>query len=135
MEPMLTFRFVDDDLNLRLLGLLKKAKVRHHVDREGVVHYSRSDEEVVGNELICSIRDAAIPKWQLLSCPADYADRYRKYMIRQRIEFREESINQQLCFLLPRKHRPHSWRLKESNRSNPLKSSQIARKSNEKVAS
>ncbi|MBI3821598.1 MAG: hypothetical protein HY289_02850 [Planctomycetes bacterium] len=113
MDKTCTFKFTDDDSNHRLLALLRKAKIRHDVDRDGFIHYSRGDEEIVGNELISSIRKRAFPAWQLLSCPKEYVERYRQYMTRHGIEFREEWINHQLCFLLPRKHRPHAWNLQD----------------------
>jgi uncharacterized protein len=111
VEQTFSFKFMDNNLNKRLLSLLKGAKVHHIVDKDGVVRYSPQDEEVVGNELIGSLRNKVFPAWQLLSCPPDWIERYRCYMARHGIEFKEELINRQLCFLLPRKHRPHSWKL------------------------
>ena len=121
-----TFKFMDDALNDWLVALLKKAKVKHAIDRDGVVRYERGDEELVGNELICSIRNKVFSAWQLLSCPADHADRYRRYMIRRGIEYREEWINGQMCFRLPRKHRPHAWALDAKHPMAASKKSRLA---------
>jgi hypothetical protein len=106
-----SFRFLDKELNLKLIGLVKKANIDHAIDKEGVIHYSADDEEVVGNDLICSIRDKTLPSWQVLTCPSDWIERYRDYMSRHNIPFREELSNGELWFLIPRKCRPHSWKL------------------------
>jgi hypothetical protein len=116
-----SFKFIDDDLNRRFLALLKEAKVKHVVDRDGTVHYSSADEETVGNELLYSIRSKVFPDWQLLSCPRDWSDRYKRYMIHQGVPFREEVFNDQLGFLLPRKHRPHAWDLDEYGKTHPIR--------------
>ncbi len=115
-----SFKFMDDDLNQRLIALLKKAKIKHAVDDDGVIHYSTADEETVGNELLCSIRTGVFPAWQLLSCPADWTQRYKRYMIQHVVPFREERFNNELCFLLPRKYRPHSWELEELESAHPI---------------
>jgi len=108
-----SFRFVDDDLNRRLIVLLKKRKVGHSVDRNGVIHYSPDDAAFVGNDLIGSIRGDVFSAWQVLTCPEDWIRRYRDYMTQHEIPFTEEISNGQLWFLLPRKHRPHAWKLEE----------------------
>ena len=113
MAPTYSFRFVDDDLNLRLITLLKRSGIRHVVGKNGVVRYSPQSEDVVENELICSIRDALFPSWQVLSCPGQWAERYKSYMTRHRVPFVEELIDNQLCFLIPRRYRPHSWKLQD----------------------
>jgi hypothetical protein len=111
MGRRLSFRFLDKDLNRDLVGLLKKAKIDHTIDKDGVVHYSADDDEVVENDLICSIRDKSLPSWQVLTCPSDWTARYRDYMNRHGIPFREELSNGELWFLIPRRCRPHAWRL------------------------
>jgi hypothetical protein len=102
---------MNDKLNLRLIGLLKKANIDYVVDRDGAIRYSCQDEAVVGNELIRRIRNEVFSPWQLLSCPKEWIERYKQYMRQKHVEFSEELINSQLCFLLPRKYRPHSWKL------------------------
>src|SRR5437879_3861339 len=111
MGQTYSFKFMNDRLNQRLLRLLREARIHHVVDKDGVIRYSPEDERVVGNELIHTIRTKVFPAWQLLSCPKDWTDRYRCYMTQRGIEFSEELVNDQLCFLLPRKYRPHAWKL------------------------
>lgn len=111
-----SFRFMDEDLNHRLADLFRRSGVRHRVDRTGVIHYSIDDEAIVENELICSIRDDIFSSWQVLSCPKDWATRYRRYMWRHEIPFTEERIDGEVSFLLPRSFRPQSWKL-EARRS------------------
>lgn len=106
-----SFKFLDEALNQRLLGLLRGAKIDHAVDADGVIHYSADDEEVVDNELISSVRDEVFPAWKVVTCPRDWRGRYRDYMIRHGVPFREELSNGELWFLIPRKYRPHSWKL------------------------
>ena len=122
MDETYTFKFMDDGLNRQLLTLLKKAKIRHNIDPDSMIHYSRGDEEKVGNELLYSIRSKVFPMWQLLSCPPNWTERYKRYMVRHGVPFREELFNNQLGFLLPRKHRPHSWQLEKTGRQRSDKS-------------
>jgi hypothetical protein len=121
MNQTYSFKFIDSDLTQRLLALLKKAKIKHVVDQDGVIHYSRADEETVGNELLYSIRTKVFPDWQLLSCPAEWTERYKRYMIQHGVPFREELFNDQMCFVLPRKYRPHSWDLEEAENAHPIR--------------
>jgi hypothetical protein len=109
-----SFKFVDDKLNHELITRLARAKVDHRIDQEGNIHYSPGDEEVVGNEILPSMRDKLFRRWQIISCPPDWADRYRRYMIRHHVPFFEELIDKKRCFLVSRKYRPHSWRLEDS---------------------
>ncbi|HTU92739.1 MAG TPA: hypothetical protein VMF69_21845 [Gemmataceae bacterium] len=113
MGKTCSFKFLDNHLNRELAGLLKKSAINHSIDKDGVVHYSRDDEEFVENDLICSIRDKVFPSWQLWTCPPDWTARYKEYMSRHGIPFREELSNGELWFLIPRKHRPHSWKLED----------------------
>jgi hypothetical protein len=107
----LSFRFADEDLNRRLIALLKKKEIRHFVDEHEVIHYSREDEDSVENNLIRSIRNRVFSSWRVLTCPTDWTDRYRQYMSRHDIPFKEELIDGQSWFLLPRKYRPQRWKL------------------------
>lgn len=106
----LSFKFLEDDLNRRLIALLKN-EIGHAVDENGVIHYSPRDEWSVENDLIGSIRDRVFSPWQVLSCPKEWAERYRRYMVKHDISFKEELSDGQLWFLLPRKYRPHRWKL------------------------
>jgi hypothetical protein len=111
-----SFRFNDDTVNDRFIASMKKAKVKHQVDDRGVVHYSAADEELVENEVIKSIRDRQFRTWQVLTCPKDWIKRYRTYMTEHHISFVEELSDNQVWFLIARRHRPHSWKLKEVER-------------------
>ena len=106
-----SFKFVDERLNGRLIALLSKSKVKHRVDKQGVIHYPANAADVVENDLICSIRDEAFPRWQVLTCPPDWIGSYREYMSRHGIVFYEELSDGKLWFLLPRRFRPHQWKL------------------------
>jgi hypothetical protein len=113
MHDELSFRFADDELNHRLIAHLKKNRIPHSVDSQGVIHYSPEDEEAVENESIVSIRRRVFPSWQVLSSPQEWADRYRQYMTEHGIPFKEELSQGELWFLLPRKYRPHMWKFDE----------------------
>ncbi len=113
MDSTLSFRFVDNKLNRRFISLLKRKDINHCIDTNGSVHYSLRDEESVENDVVGSIRSEVFPSWQVLSCPKDWTEAYKEYMTQHGIPFREESINDELCFLIPGKCRPHSWKLGE----------------------
>jgi hypothetical protein len=106
-----SFRFAADGYNRRLIGLLKQKKIRHSVDETGVIYYASEDEDYVENDLIAAIRNSIFSSWQVLSCPKEWVKRYRFYMSQHGISFEEEWDNGQVCFLLPRKYRPHRWKL------------------------
>jgi hypothetical protein len=111
MEKNNSFKFLNHNLNQQLIALLKKAKIKHDIGKDGVVHYSSYDEEVVENDFICSIREKVFPSWQVLTCPRDWIECYKKYMSHHGIPFNEELSNGELWFLLPRKYRPGRWKL------------------------
>ena len=109
-----SFKFLDVDLNRQLIALLKKAKIAYQVSEDGLIRYSSEEEEEIENDLICSVRDRVFPSWQVLTCPPDSIVRYKKYMNQHGILFREELSNEVAWFLIPRKHRPHLWKLDKS---------------------
>jgi hypothetical protein len=111
MHNQNSFKFVDERLNRRLLTLLRKSEVKHSIDKQGVIHYSATVADAVENDLICSIRDEAFPQWQVLTCPPDWIGSYREYMSGHGILFYEELSDGELWFLLPRRFRPHQWKL------------------------
>lgn len=74
MSVKYAFRFIDDRLNQQLITLLKRNRIQHSVGKNGVIRYSRADEELMENELIRSIRDSVFPSWQIISCPKDWAE-------------------------------------------------------------
>lgn len=87
MRKSHTFKFLDNDLNQKFIGLVKKADIEHRIDHNGLVRYAASDEEHVENDLICSIRDAVFPSWQVLTCPSDWTTRYKHYLSCHSIPF------------------------------------------------
>ena len=111
MDLTYSFRFLDSGLNRKLIELVKKSRVEHFIDKEGAVHYAPDDEETVGNDLICSIRDRVFASWQILTCPSDWVEQYRIYMDRNAVPYREELVNNELVFLIPGSYRPHTWKL------------------------
>lgn len=121
MDTNNAFKFLDDDLNRQLIGRLKRTKIKHHVGKDGFVHYSPDDEEVVENEIICPLRDKVFPAWQVLTCPPDWVETYKKYMTHRGIPFHEELSNGEAWFLLPAKYRPHRWKL-----DRPMKTARMA---------
>jgi hypothetical protein len=106
-----SFKFSDQRLNRQLLSLIKKACIKHRVATDGTIHYSSRDDELFENELVERIRSSVFPSWQVLSCPKGWAERYEGYMLKHGVPFREELIDGQVSFLIPRKHRPHTWKL------------------------
>src|SRR5438270_2727052 len=106
-----SFRFVDDDLNQQFIARLKEANISHRVGKDGIVYYSRDDEEAVENDCICSVCDRVFTAWQILTCPQDWTVRYKKYMSRHGIPFHEGLSNDELWLILPRKYQPHRWKL------------------------
>ncbi len=111
MDLPSSFKFLDDGLNHRLIGLVKKSGLKHVVGPEGVIRYSPGDAEEMENKLIFSVRRRAFPSWQVQTCPPDWVGRYKEYMTRRDIPFTEELADDQIWFLLPRKYRPHAWKL------------------------
>ncbi len=112
-----SFKFLDDGLHRELIALLQKAEIDHSLDKDGVVHCSSDDEEVVENDLICSIRSRVFASWQVVTCPPDWIARYKEYMRRHAIPFQEELSNGELWFLIPRKYRPLTWKLDDSKQA------------------
>lgn len=115
MDFSLTFRFVEDKLNGRLIALLNKNRIKHWVDKQGLIHYSQADDERVENDLIASIRKAIFPHWQTVSCPKGWDHRFQNYMKAHDVPFKEEITDGNLGFLIPRKFRPHRWKLMDDS--------------------
>ena len=76
-----------------------------------MLHYSPDDVEIVENELICAIREQVFATWQVVTCPPDWVDRYRQFMTKKGVPFREELADEEVWFLIPRKYRPNLWNL------------------------
>lgn len=112
MTTTYSFKFVDDELNSKLLDLLSRSDVSYAINA-GAIQYSSEDEDVVGNQLIPSIRGLKFPSWQVVSCPRDWTERYQQYMVRHQVPFTKEIIDGEVSFLIPAKYDPHSWKLDE----------------------
>jgi hypothetical protein len=104
-----SFQFLNPVHNRRLLRLLRESRIPYRVDDEGTVRYAPEDAEAVGNDVISSVRDRIFATWQVLSFPADWTERYRHYLEKNRIPYEEELANGELRFLIPGNYRPHSW--------------------------
>lgn len=104
------FRFVDSALNRLFIARVKKSLIAHFIDENCVVHYPQESEAVMENDIITSVRNRVFPRWQVLTCPPDWVERYRHYMTTHGIPFREELSNNELWFLIPRECRPHQWK-------------------------
>jgi hypothetical protein len=124
-----SFRFLDDGLDRKLVVLLNRTEIDHSIDEDGVVHYAAADQEIVETDLICSIRDQVFSSWRIVTCPSDWIACYRDYMSRREIPFREELSDGQLWFLLPRKYRPHTWKLE-----GPMEKERLARSTPERTS-
>src|SRR5260221_11402961 len=111
-----SFKFIDERLNRRLIDLLKKSGARFTLDAKGTVRYSKNEVETIENRIISKVRGSIFSKWQIISCPNEWANRYKQYMLARDVPFTEELIDNQLCFLIPRSYRPHSWKLEEARR-------------------
>ncbi len=114
-----SFRFLDARLNRKLISLFKQERVPHRVDDDGVIHFSSGDEEVVENDLIGPLRASVFPDWQVLTCPGDWTNRYKAYMVSHKIRFTEELADGQLWFLIPGNVKPHFWDLPPGLQSVP----------------
>jgi hypothetical protein len=108
------FMFLDPFLNEHLLHRVLEAEISHHVSADGAICYSPDDEEAMEKDVIGPIRNRVFPSWQVVTCPAEWTQTYRTYMEENGVEFREERSNGETWFLIPRKHRPHRWKLEKS---------------------
>lgn len=106
-----SFHFLDAAMQSELIAALRKRDIQYRTTREGDVLYSVENQDVVENEILCAIRDRKFPAWQVFTCPEEDADKYRKVMERDGVPFHEEISDGTLWFLLPRKFRPHAWKI------------------------
>lgn len=113
MKSYYNFKFLDDELNERLRKLAASSGVNHRIDSDGTLHYSADDVDLVENELLRTIRSSVFPSWQIINCPAEWANSYKDYMLIHNVKFKEELLDGQLRFLLARNHRPHHWKLRD----------------------
>jgi len=106
-----SFQFLDELMQGELIAELRKRNIAYRATRSGEVLFSAENFEVVENEILCAIRDRKFPAWQIFTCPAEDAEKYRMVMQRDGVPYHEEMSDGALWFLLPRKYRPHSWKI------------------------
>jgi hypothetical protein len=111
-----SFRFRDETLNRRLISLIKQSQAHCSVDSRGVVRYAADDVDLIENEIISRVRTSVFPRWQIICCPSEWAESYKQYMLAHGIPHVEELSDRERCFLVPRKFRPHAWKLNEPRR-------------------
>jgi hypothetical protein len=111
MERERKIKFRNESLNRKLVELLTEKKASFRIDESGSIVYPENDEAFVENELVSSVRRGVFPSWQVLSCPDEWVDRYRNYMIDHRVPFEEELADEENLFLIPSSHQPHSWKI------------------------
>jgi hypothetical protein len=110
-----SFRFVDGGLQADLLALVRESGAPHAVDDNGTLRYASGDEDLIGNELICSIRRRVFPEWGIFTLEGDETHRprttarYRAYMVEHRIPFTEEVADGFVWFLLPEGYDSFEW--------------------------
>lgn len=113
-SKMLGFKFQHPEQNSKLIAALKKAQIKYGVDNDGVIHFLPEDEERV-EDMIISLRSEIFDEWRTISCPPKSLPQYRQYMEQHHIPYEEEIIDGNVGFLIPRRYRPHSWDLGDSN--------------------
>jgi hypothetical protein len=106
-----SFRFANAKLQQKLLIALRRAGIRHVADRRGAVQFAVENEAFVENTILLRIRNSVFPRWQILSCPANWGDRYRRYMAERNIPYEEEIADGETSFLISAQYRPHAWKL------------------------
>lgn len=111
MDNDYSFRFLDDELNEKLVARIQSSAIPHQVDPDGTIRYSTEDEQRVDESVIRAIREEVFPRWQVLTCPPDAAPSYRRYMEHNRLPFEEEVIDGAVSFLIPLDVDPHRWKL------------------------
>jgi hypothetical protein len=104
------FKFADKHLNEQLLSLVKKSAVPSGIERDGRILYRSEDEEAF-EDLLAEVRDSVFSRWQVLSCPEDWVQKYRSALEDRGIEFQEELNNGAVEFLIPEECRPHRWKM------------------------
>lgn len=104
------FRFAKDELNDELISRVSRAAIPYAVDRNRHVYYNSEDEESF-EDVLAGIRSSVFPRWQVLSSPKNWADRYRLEMERRGIAYQEEWTNGSIEFLISQEHDPHGWEL------------------------
>lgn len=110
-----SFRFVDARLQGDLLALVRASAAPHAVEADGTLRYAAADEELVENELICSVRNQVFPDWKVFTLEGDETPRprttarYRAHMAEHGIPFVEELADEFAWFLIPDEHDSFAW--------------------------
>ena len=102
--------FADVDLQQRLIKRLRARRIPFSISVNGAVRYFPSAEPSV-DACISEIRRSIFRKWQVLTAPREWLQRYPDYMVAHGIPYRREVANGQTWYLLPRANRPHAWKL------------------------
>jgi len=108
------FQFLDADLQQQFIEELEKRAIVHRVGHAGEVRFGQDVQQTIENELMCEIRDRVFASWQIVTCPEADVAAYRAFMSKHDIRFQEEISDGERWFLIPRKHRPHSWKIASS---------------------
>jgi hypothetical protein len=103
------FRFLNDRLNFLFIQMLFGSGLRVIWDENGVIYYDANDEEAI-EDILAKIRSVQFSSWQVLSCPAEWVNKYRYEMKRRQVPFFEELNDGQVEFLLPGDEEPHDWK-------------------------
>jgi hypothetical protein len=87
MADTCSFRFVDDELNRKLIDLATASGIPHQVGPDGTLHYSAESGEAIEERVIRPIREEVFPRWQVPNCAPAWSARYRQYMRHNRLPF------------------------------------------------
>lgn len=102
------FRFLNQQLNSLFIHQMLESGLKRNLDDNGIVYFNSVDEEAV-EIILAKIRDSWFDTWQILSCPADWVNKYRQEMKRLNVPFTEELNDGQVEFLIPESCNPHDW--------------------------
>ncbi len=104
-----TFRFKKPELNEILRRAIQENGMHFTVTETGDVAYLLQDEYRFENYILNPIRSNVFSRWQILSCPRDYFERYLVYMRKRYINFEIEYQDGEPEFLIPGNYNPHRW--------------------------
>ena len=120
-----SFRFVDECLQDDLLALVRASGVPHAIEPDGTLLYASADEEVIENDLICSIRDRVFSEWGVFTLEGDETRRprttarYRAHMLEQEIPFVEEIADRFVWFLVRHDQDSFEWTIPWGDEAEP----------------
>jgi hypothetical protein len=105
--------------------LVRASGVPYAIEAGGTLLYASADENVIENELICSIRDRVFPEWKVFTLEGDEMSRpqttarYRAYMKQHGIPFVEEVVDGFIWFLIPQDQDSFEWGVPDSDEPDP----------------